>query len=219
MHGANLAWVSSFADEAAVHVHLVGELVESLRRVAERRRAVVKVSVQIVELPGGGFVEQTRELLHPALAVGGERRLERAAVDAEKQHADDLIFPRDLVDEILVFLDIRLEGRQRFPRLGVSANVRILIRLPHVFVRLLPVPEKHLGLLHDEGDAVIDGDDLFERRVLVPGDAIKNDANGSPSAPSSGPSLGTADTVPMSSRHTSWIRSKTHCTSGLSSTL
>mmetsp|Transcript_17841 Transcript_17841/g.51917 ORF Transcript_17841/g.51917 Transcript_17841/m.51917 type:complete len:456 (-) Transcript_17841:140-1507(-) len=104
-----------------------------------------------------------------------ELLLEGRRVDADEALVGDALLGLDLVLELLVALDVRLEGGERAVRLGVAPHEGVLVHVPDVLVAV-PGGEHlvHLGLdarharddlVHDLDDVVVAGDHLEE--VLV----------------------------------------------------
>eukprot|EP00982_Pelagococcus_subviridis_P013199 31229-Pelagococcus_subviridis.AAC.11 len=161
----------SGANRAAVHeLREVIQVARGLRQDLFVPRAVLVYGVQLRD---GRLVQQPREAVPPLLAPLQERLLQRPDVDPQERHVRDLVLALDLDEQLLVLGDVRLERRQRLLRLGVSLDVRHHVLLPQVLVRLLVVRDEALRLLHDEVDPVVDGDDLFQRRILVVGDDVE----------------------------------------------
>ena len=102
---------------------LLGQLVEVERLLREGVADIGHVVVHRGQLGRRVCVEQLRELVLPGIAVGGERLLEGLAVNPDEADVGDALLCLDVLLQLLVTRDVRLESRQRAVRLRVDAAV------------------------------------------------------------------------------------------------
>ncbi len=115
-------------------VDVLGELVEIGGAALVHLLHALHVLVQAAQLRGRVVVEQLRELGLPGVAVRHERLLQRRAVYPDEAHVGDALLRLDVLLQLLVPRDVRLEGGERAVGLGVAAHEGVLVHVPDVLV-------------------------------------------------------------------------------------
>ncbi len=121
-------------------------------RVLDLKRAIaclgelVEVARRGLKLLGGGregvehrrkllqsqLVEQPCEFVLPLKAVPDDIRLEPGVIDRDKAHIGVRLLLRHLLVQVLIPLDVILEGRQRPAALGVPPDEGVFVKIPAV---------------------------------------------------------------------------------------